>query len=73
MKLTDREVNVMTEAMLVYGGSFAQKLAHLMRVADSTNLQRLIDAFPDFVSKYGPETHFYREVCRDRLIQPEEC
>ena len=41
-----------------YGGSFVSALAQALRYADPTNRQRLLDAFPDIVAKYGPGTKF---------------
>ena len=41
-----------------YGGSFVSALAQALRYADPTNRQRLLDAFPDLVAKYGPSSSF---------------
>ena len=41
------------QAMKRYGGGFVQKLAEAMVYADARNLQRIIDAFPDYVRKYS--------------------
>lgn len=41
-----------TEAMIIYGGSFAQALGHLVRLADPVNQQRLLEAFPELFTEY---------------------
>jgi hypothetical protein len=41
-----------------YGGSFVSAIAQALRYADPTNRQRLLDAFPELVAKYGPDTKF---------------
>ena len=41
-----------------YGGSFVSAIAQALRYADPTNRQRLLDAFPDLVAKYGPSSSF---------------
>ena len=41
-----------------YGGSFVSSIAQALRYADPNNRQRLLDAFPELVAKYGPDTKF---------------
>ena len=41
-----------------YGGSFVSSIAQALRYADPNNRQRLLDAFPDLVAKYGPSSNF---------------
>ena len=48
------DVVQMAEAMRLYGGSFVKALGAAFTAADPTNMQRLLDAFPDYVQKYGP-------------------
>lgn len=50
----------LTEAMIRYGGGFFQKLASAMRSADATNFQRILDAFPEILKQYGPDSRFYK-------------
>lgn len=45
--------HAITEAMLVYGGSFVRALGAACRAADVVNLARLKLAFPDYWSEYG--------------------
>ena len=42
-----------TEAMIVYGGSFVQTLGRLIRLADIDNKRRLRDAFPEYLQEYA--------------------
>ena len=41
-----------TEAMIVYGGSFVQTLGRLIRQADVDNKRRLVAAFPEYIEQY---------------------
>ena len=45
--------DVITEAMIRYGGSFAKQLGELFRVADNENRDKLIRAFADYWSEYS--------------------
>jgi hypothetical protein len=44
-----------------FGGNFERHLATACIVADPMNRQRLLDAFPEVESKYGPSSSFYSE------------
>lgn len=48
--LTDDDIS---EAMILYGGSFASGLGSLFRQADEINQARLKAAFPDFWARYA--------------------
>ena len=54
--MTYDEVFQMTTRMEKYGGSFVKALASAFKVADPTNRQKLIDAFPNYVNEYGPSS-----------------
>ena len=54
--MTDIEFHEMTNRMLQYGASFVQALAHAMLKADRSNRNKLIVAFPEYVTVYGPES-----------------
>ena len=41
-----------TEAMIVYGGSFVSMLGKLYRLADTDNRARLRQAFPEYWAEY---------------------
>ena len=56
--MTSTQLHSMLTLMDQYGGSFVSALAQALRYADPTNRQRLLDAFPDLVAKYGPGTKF---------------
>jgi len=44
-----------------YGGSFLSKVAEAALNADPRNRDRVLDAFPEIVAKYGPGSVFYNE------------
>lgn len=48
-----------TEAMLVYGGSFVRALGRAARCADPVNLTRIKVAFPDLWTEYA-------DIAKDR-------
>jgi hypothetical protein len=56
--MTSTQLHAMITLMDQYGGSFVSSIAQALRYADPTNRQRLLDAFPDIVAKYGPGTRF---------------
>ena len=56
--MTSTELTSMITLMDQYGGSFVSSIAQALRYADPTNRQRLLDAFPDIIAKYGPGTRF---------------
>jgi hypothetical protein len=56
--MTESEVYGMIYRMKEYGGSFVVALAEAIRMADRTNKKKLIDAFPDYVQQYGPNSSF---------------
>ena len=43
-----------------FGGTFTANLAAAIRFADPSNRQRIWDAFPDILEKYGPNGMFQR-------------
>lgn len=49
-------------AMHRYGGTFVQRLANAWGCADETNAAKLAEAFPELVTRYGPESGFYAEL-----------
>lgn len=52
MQMTRDELLPIINVMQVYGGSFVKKLADAMMLADSENLQRIANAFPELIEKY---------------------
>ena len=56
--MTSTQLHAMIILMDQYGGSFVSAIAQALRYADPTNRQRLLDAFPDLVAKYGPSSSF---------------
>ena len=56
--MNSTQLHAMITLMDHYGGSFVFAIAQALRCADRTNQQRLLDAFPDLVQEYGPNTTF---------------
>jgi 2-oxo-4-hydroxy-4-carboxy--5-ureidoimidazoline (OHCU) decarboxylase len=56
--MTSTQLHAMITLMDQYGGSFVSAIAQALRYADPTNRQRLLDAFPDLVAKYGSSSSF---------------
>lgn len=52
MQLSHSEFTLLVDAMRKYGGNFISKLADAMVAADPKNREKLLNAFPDEVSKY---------------------
>jgi 2-oxo-4-hydroxy-4-carboxy--5-ureidoimidazoline (OHCU) decarboxylase len=50
----------MTALMESHGGTFVSCISQALRYADPVNRQRLLDAFPDLVEKYGPNSQFMK-------------
>lgn len=50
--MTRDELLPIINVMQVYGGSFVKKLADAMMLADSENLQRIANAFPELIERY---------------------
>jgi hypothetical protein len=56
--MNQSELTAMICLMQSHGGSFVGAIAQALRFADPVNRQRLIDAFPDIIEKYGPTSAF---------------
>ena len=56
--MNSSELTAMICLMQSHGGSFVNAIAQALRFADPVNRQRLLDAFPDLVQKYGPTSAF---------------
>jgi 2-oxo-4-hydroxy-4-carboxy--5-ureidoimidazoline (OHCU) decarboxylase len=54
------QLTAMICLMQSHGGSFVGAIAQALRFADPVNRQRLLDAFPDLVKKYGPTSDFMK-------------
>lgn len=50
--LSHNEKLAMVKAMKFYGGSFVVALSECFIRADSNNLRKLYDTFPEYVEKY---------------------
>jgi 2-oxo-4-hydroxy-4-carboxy--5-ureidoimidazoline (OHCU) decarboxylase len=58
--MNQAQLTTMICLMQSHGGSFVNAVAQALRVADPVNRQRLLDAFPDLVKKYGPTSEFMK-------------
>lgn len=52
--MTPNEFRATLLCMERFGGTFTGHLAAALRTADPSNRQRIWDAFPDILKKYGP-------------------
>ena len=59
--VTEKQVRCSIKTAHHYGGEFFSKLAEAALLADPRNRSRILDAFPEIVSKYGPGSAFYNE------------
>lgn len=69
MSAIDLDYNMLHKAaqqMEKEGGSFAKHIAQAFYVADSTNMEKLVEAFDDLFSEY------YRKYRRDLMINQGE-
>ena len=60
--MTEEELFTTRQAMSHFGGSFVAAMSIALSRADANNTHRIIEAFPDLLEQYGPETHFYRAM-----------
>lgn len=65
---TRDEIVYTSRAMKAFGGSFAASIGDAMIKADSNNIVRLLNAFPELVEKYGPGTAFYKHVVQQEML-----
>jgi hypothetical protein len=63
--MTRDELLSIIEKMEQYGGSFAKSLAIAMRYADSNNLQRIVNAFPELIESYAELIESYAEFLKN--------
>jgi len=62
MELTSEQFHRLLGTVRHNGGSFSVKLADCLAAADPINRQRLLDAFPELIERYGPESIFNRQL-----------
>jgi len=58
--MNSSQLFAMTALMETYGGTFVSSISQALRYADPVNRQKLLDAFPDLVEKYGPNSQFMK-------------
>jgi len=59
--VTEKQTRCTIQTGHHYGGKFFSKLCEAALLADPRNRSRVLDAFPEIVSKYGPGSAFYNE------------
>lgn len=59
--VTEKQIHATIKTAHHYGGSFLSKVAEAAMNADPRNRNRVLDAFPEIVAKYGPGSAFYNE------------
>lgn len=52
LTFTHADIDCAAIRMKLYGGGFAGAIGEAMQRADSSNLQRLVEAFPDLIERY---------------------
>ena len=52
MKYTRTQLWNIQQSMRTYGGGFVQQLSVLLPLADDENIEKLINAFPEYFEKY---------------------
>ena len=62
IQLNNEQTYKLCETLRKYGGGFCTKFADLLSVADQSNRQRLLSAFPDIIEKYGPGSMFDNQM-----------
>ena len=60
--MSDTDIHQTFVTAYTYGGSFYQALAMAGLKADPTNRQRLLTAFPELTTIYGPDTEFHKFI-----------
>ena len=58
--MSDTDIHQTFVTAYTYGGSFYQALALAGLKADPTNRQRLLTAFPELTTIYGPDTELHK-------------
>ena len=59
--VTEKQIQATVRTAHHYGGSFLRKIAEAAMIADPRNRNRVLDAFPEIVARYGPGSAFYNE------------
>ena len=63
--MTHSEVVRMFTAAQLHGGSFMRALATAGLAADPNNTAKILRAWPEMRSAYGPGSHFYEDERND--------
>ena len=57
--LTPQQRHITWRSAQVHGGNFVRHLAEAWFAADPSNKARIEAAFPDLLTRYGPDSPFY--------------
>ena len=60
--MSDTDLHYTFLTAVQYGGTFFRRLAEAGLAADPTNRQRLLTAFPELTSIYGPDTKLHKSI-----------
>jgi len=60
--MTQDEIYYTAKSMDAFGGHFARHLSGALLAADAGNRQRIIEAFPELMVKYGPGSDYFAQV-----------
>ena len=63
--MTRNEQIYTAKAMKRFGGSFVKALGEALLLADEENADRIANAFPHYMEKYGPPSAMYAEIERE--------
>ena len=56
--MTSHDHYLFAETMRAFGGHFCAKLADAYSAADLSNKAKILNAWPELLEKYGPESRF---------------
>ena len=60
--MTQNDIHWTLLTAMQYGGSFYQALGAAGSKADPRNRQRLLEAFPELTSTYGPASRLHQQL-----------
>jgi hypothetical protein len=60
--MSNNDIYWTLQTTIEYGGGFYRRLAEATLLADPNNRSRVLDAFPEIMQIYGPQTHFHKQL-----------
>ena len=67
--MTNHELTDTIDRMETYGGLFMRSMAKTLGFADPINKKKILDAFPEIQSKYGPNSSFHLQEIATKLAE----